>query len=131
MNHQDQPELIPDAPDRTLNERRQFQRFEVDASARVEILGPTNRKRALFLKTSNISAEGAYFPTKRALALQLPVKMDIFLNLDLNNGKVLDRRIHILSVTGEVARVDRRGMAVKFKRDYELNPIDMRMFAKN
>jgi hypothetical protein len=116
---------------RTSDERRRFQRFEVDASARIEILGSTNRKRALFLRITNISAEGAFLPTKRAMLLELPVKMDIFLNLNMENGNTSDRRIFILSVTGKVARVERSGMAVRFNRDYEVNPINMKLFAKN
>lgn len=131
MRNEERQELVSKEPCAAGHERRRFRRFDVNASARIEIMGPTNRKRAMFLRTANISAQGAYFPTKKAFSMHLPMKMDIFLNFDLRNENTADRRMFILSVTGEVARVERSGMAVRFNTDYELNPVNMKLFAKN
>ena len=108
-----------------MENNREFERFELELTARlgIEEAGPGQEKIALI--TSNICAGGAFFITNRPLPLGTRVKMELALSID-KLKKLLDSECRI-EVLGEVVRSEGRGIAIRFDRGYRIIPLKPRL----
>ncbi|SPD72497.1 hypothetical protein PITCH_A1380045 [uncultured Desulfobacterium sp.] len=101
-------------------DRRKMERFSLQLSARVCAASDIQKNPYLKLCTSNISACGAYFETKKQFSVGTKVKIEIILPADrLTNFGGRKSRIHL---SGSVARIDDNGMALNFDRSYNIIP---------
>ncbi len=90
--------------------RRKFERFEINAPATLEVNGQDNR--TLQLHTKDISAGGAYFQSAEPLDQGVKVTAEIIIpNETITNltGTEFQLKVH-----GTVVRTDDGGMAVRF-----------------
>ena len=101
-----------------MKERREFQRFDLELPARVEVERPGQRTEPFSLKTSNISAGGAFFPTAKPFSEGTKLQLNIILAIE-KLKKLTGSQCHI-KVKGTVVRSEEHGLAIRFQRDYEI-----------
>lgn len=66
-----------------MEERRKFERFELNVPARVEIPTKKGHREKLAMETNNLSAGGIFLKTaKPPLPEGAPVKVEIFLHFE-------------------------------------------------
>ncbi len=103
-----------------MEKRRQFERFALELPAKLEVEATAQKDEPSSLKTSNISAGGAFFHTARPLSEGTKVKLNIILAID-KLKKLTGSQCHI-KVKGEVVRSDEKGMAIRFQGNYKMIP---------
>jgi len=101
-----------------MEEQREFERFDLELPTRVEVGATGQKDESSSLKTSNISAGGAFFHTERPLSEGTKVKLNLILVVE-KLKKLTGSQCHI-KVNGTVVRSEERGMAVRFQRDYSM-----------
>ena len=101
-----------------MEDKRTFERFELEVPARVGIEGWDQKSEEIALVTSNICAGGAYFFTKAPIPEGTRVQMDFVLSIDKLKG-LLDSQCRI-KVRGEVVRSEETGIAIRFDKDYQI-----------
>ena len=103
-----------------MKERREFERFDLELLARVEVETPGREIEPFSLKTSNISAGGAFFPIAEPLSEGTKVQLNLLLVVE-KLKKLTGYECHI-KVKGTVVRSEEAGMAVRFQRNYKMIP---------
>ncbi len=103
-----------------MKDRREFERFDLELLARAEAETFGQGNGPFSLKTSNISAGGAFFHTARPLSEGTKVKLNLILAIE-KLKKLTGAQCHI-KVKGEVVRSDEKGMAIRFQRNYKMIP---------
>ena len=103
-----------------MKERREFERFDLELPARVEVETPGQRTEPFSLKTSNISAGGAFFPTAKPPSEDTKVQLNLILVVE-KLKKLTGSQCHI-KVKGTVVRSEEDGMAIRFQRNYSMMP---------
>jgi len=94
----------------SAEERRKFERFEINAPALVEVEG---KEKQLQLYTRDISAGGAFFHAAVPLDIGIKLKVEIVIpNETIEN---LTGTQFQLRVYGTVVRSEDGGMAISFK----------------
>jgi len=89
------------------------------ASPAVVVVVETGQKEEpSSLKTSNISAGGAFFHTKRPLSEGTRLSLNLILVVE--KLKKLTGSQCQINVNGTVVRSEERGMAIRFQRDYSM-----------
>ena len=101
-----------------MKERREFERFDLELPARVEVETPGQRTEPFSLKTSNISAGGVFFPTAKPPSEDTKVQLNLILVVE-KLKKLTGSQCHI-KVKGTVVRSEEDGMAIRFQRDYDI-----------
>ena len=103
-----------------MEEQREFERFDLELPAKVEVETSGRANEIFSLKTSNVSAGGAFFHTERPLSEGTKVKLNLILAIE-KLKKLTGSQCHI-KVNGTVVRSEQRDMAIRFQRDYEMMP---------
>ena len=105
-----------------MEDRRKDERFKLRLPAKVEVLSHYKDvgKNTLRLETDNICSGGAYFPTLSPLGEGTSVKIDLL--LDFFRLKTPRNMRPLIKVIGNVVRSGRTGMAIRFKRRYQIIP---------
>jgi hypothetical protein len=103
-------------------ERRRFERFRVEIPATVELMTPGGCKE-LVLKTSEISANGAYFPYRENFSAGCSIRMNFILEFPESGESNRAGKIMLITVNGTILRVDDAGTAVSFNQDYQIASI--------
>jgi len=98
-----------------MRKRRSLERFDLKLPVIIEVLGDAEKK-TIELETSNISSDGAYFPTRRPLKRGEKVKIRMVLPA-ARGKKEKPFRQALVEVEGVVNRSEPRGMAICFQ-DY-------------
>ncbi len=99
-------------------DERKLERFTLELAATISITGEEGTEKNLEFNTSDISAGGAFFNTEKPLPVGTEMKLDMILPLD--KLKKLKGRQAKIEVTGAVVRIDQEGMAVSFKKGYQI-----------
>jgi len=99
-------------------DERKLERFTLELAATISIAGEEDAEKKLKFNTDDISAGGAFFNTQKPLPVGTQIKLDMVLPLD--KLKKLKGRRAIIEVSGAVVRIDQEGMAVSFKKDYQI-----------
>jgi len=103
-----------------MEERREFERFDLEPPARVEVEATGQKEEPSSLKTSNISAAGAFFHTERPLYEGTRLRLNLILVVE--KLKKLTGSQCQINVNGTVVRFEERGMVIRFQRDYKMIP---------
>jgi len=101
-----------------MEERREFERFDLELPARVEVEATGQEEEPSSLKTSNISAGGAFFHTERPLSEGTRLLLNLILAIE-KLKKLTGSQCHI-KVNGTVVRFEEKGMAIRFQRNYSM-----------
>ena len=101
-----------------MEEQREFERFDLELPARVEVEATGQKEEPSSLKTSNISAGGAFFHTERPLSEGTRLRLNLILAIE-KLKKLTGSQCHI-KVNGTVVRFEEKGMAIRFQRDYSM-----------
>jgi len=104
-------------------EKRKMERFDLELSAWLYVVGEDGNQEPFEYKTKNICAGGAYFNTTSPLAMGTDVQTNI--TLLINKFKELGGKRSQINVAGSVIRADERGMAVCFDEKYTISPYEM------
>ena len=99
-----------------MKEKRALQRFTMELPIRISL--NTNGNDTVCLKTSDISARGAFIGTGEPYPVGTQLKMEVFL-LTQNGAKD-----DIIRTMGKVIRTGATGMAVRFDENYQILPIE-------
>ena len=105
----------------TSSERRQLERFSVNAFAVVETVSPDEAK-VFELHTRDISSNGAFFPMEVPLPAGEKVKVTLFLSISAQELQLTFGGAKI-ATEGHVVRSDPQGVAVMFARHYTMSPL--------
>jgi hypothetical protein len=103
-------------------EKRKLERFDLKVPARIEGLGKGRDKDIIDLVTNDICSGGAFFHTDQSLPEGTKVKVELVLPLGRLKKLAAEYDQAHIRVTGTVVRMDGRGMAVCFNRDYLIKP---------
>jgi|LGVE01.1.fsa_nt_gb hypothetical protein len=106
-----------------MEDRRKDERFKLRLTAKLEVssqYGNVVENNIVGLETDNICSGGAYFTTLSPLGEGTPVKVDLL--LDFDRLKTPRNMRPLIKVIGNVVRSGRTGMAIRFKRRYQIIP---------
>jgi len=101
-------------------EKRSLPRLELELPARVSKTG-SGDSGVLEIRTTDVSAGGAFFQTGKPAPIGTKLKIDLILPLD-ELKKIKGKNAHI-TLSGQVVRVSRKGMAVCFDKKYAIRPL--------
>jgi hypothetical protein len=104
-----------------MKEKRKLTRFTLQVPAKIEVVRSDDKSETLDLRTSNICAGGAFFPTQQTLPRGTDVKLALRLPLDRLKDLVDFKRVSV-EVDGTVVRSESKGMAISFSRHYQIVP---------
>jgi hypothetical protein len=104
------------APSASRGESRRLERFDLKLPSRIYVLEPGNP--TLDLMTENISADGAFFPTREPLPEGFKVLVEITLRRE--SGEGMQSKV---KVKGTVVRSQADGMAVRFEKGARISPL--------
>jgi hypothetical protein len=104
-----------------MKERRQIQRLELQAPARIEGVGKSGTTINIQTETKDISSHGAFFLTEEQI--EENVNLDIELILSMKKfQELLGRKDQVrLQIRGTVIRSELNGIAVSFSRKYKIS----------
>ena len=106
-----------------MKERTQFERFDLELPARIEVETPGRKTEPFSLKTTNISADGAFFRTPKPLSKGTKVKLNLI--LEIEKLKKLTGSLCHIKVRGTVVRSDEKDMAVRFQQNWKMIPFQV------
>ena len=101
-----------------MEEQREFERFDLELPARAEVETPGRKMAPFSLKTSDISAGGAFFHTAQPFSEGTKVQLNLILVVE-KLKKLTGSQCNI-KVMGTVVRSEEDGMAIRFQRDYDI-----------
>ncbi len=105
-----------------MNEKRKFQRFDVNVPVSIEFLsGERRRRKKFFFETDNLSAQGAFLKSDNTLPEGAQIKVKMFLHFVEPVTGVIPKGLAIIYVTGHVLRACAGGTAICFNDDYEIS----------
>ncbi len=99
-------------------DERKLERFTLELVASISVTGEGSAEKNIKLNTSDISSGGAFFNTEKPLPVGTEIKIDMVLPLD-KLKKIKGKQAKI-EVSGAVVRIDQEGMAISFKKDYQI-----------
>jgi hypothetical protein len=102
-----------------MAEKRSVKRFELDLKAFVSESDNVNESEAFVMQTRDVSSNGVYLFTGKALAVGTRVKVEMILALDelkKLGGKAL------IKTSGKVLRRESHGMAICFDGQSRIVP---------
>ena len=105
-----------------MDNKRKFERFDVAAPARIEILQPEESSEKIILEAHNLSAGGIFIKEAKRLPEGSVVKMEIFLPFSEPEAQTPPDRATVISVTGRIIRSTDEGTAICFNDDYDITP---------
>jgi hypothetical protein len=103
-----------------MDEKRKFERFNVNVPARVEIIPREGEREKFDLETIDLSAEGTYLKSGRLLQEGSQVSIEIFLNFDQLKCPDDPDGSLIIQATGRVLRSGGGGTVIHFNHDYDI-----------
>lgn len=103
-----------------MDEKRKFERFDINVPAKVEILTQAGEKKEYIFETSNLSAQGAYLKAVKPLREGSQMKIEILLNFEKLKCLSNPDGSLVIITTGRVLRSGRKGMAIHFNRSYDI-----------
>jgi hypothetical protein len=107
--------------EKTGKDRRQVQRFSIQAFAVVKTISPAV-EQVFELNTRDISSSGAFFPMEVPLPTGEKVKITLFLSFSaLEEIPEIPKKAKIVT-DGHVVRSEGQGIAVEFGKHYTMMP---------
>jgi hypothetical protein len=103
-----------------MDEKRKFERFNINVPARVEIIIRGEVREKYDLETIDLSAEGTYLKSGRPLQEGSQVGIEIFLDFDELKCPDDPGGSLIITATGRVLRSGYEGMVIHFNEDYDI-----------
>jgi hypothetical protein len=104
-----------------MDDKRKFERFDITAPARLEILKPGEKTEKMLLESRDLSAGGVFIKTPKSLPEGFPVKVEIFLHFQEPEIQLPPSdNATVIVVTGQVIRSTDEGMAIRFNDDYDI-----------
>ena len=104
-----------------MEDRRRFERFPLELPVRIDWVDPGQNRETLALVTKDVSAGGAFIPTKE----EIPTGTRVQLRLVVTSKKLkeLSCAQALVRVKGTVIRRDPTGIAICFDEDYDLTSL--------
>lgn len=97
-----------------------MQRFDLQASTRIEVQQRDGRQDVLSFVTRDISSMGAFIETAEPLPEGVPVRLELMLSLELLKRIVGREARAKVKVRGKVIRAEEDGMAIQFDRKFKI-----------
>lgn len=112
---------IPPIPGEAMIEKRRTERFSLELPARLSVVNVTPEE-SMDLFTSNICADGAFFPIRHPLPVGTDVALTIVLSMDKASRE--KKKGALIKVTGTVVRTNDQGMAICFDEEFKLQRLE-------
>ena len=107
-----------------MGDRRKLERFELDVAAKVESVGDAGKTEIQRLETRDISADGAFFISKKPISEGAHLNLEMVLSMD-KFQQVIGKKGQVeLKIEGTVIRSDPKGIAVVFDKKYHIRALD-------
>jgi len=103
-----------------MNNRRKFERYPVDAPARITLIGSRGKAKTIDSHIDDLSAVGGFFPDAKSLPVGQRLEVDIFLPFERSNFLPGEYDLITMTVTGDAIRSGPSGTAVAFNDEYRL-----------
>ncbi len=103
-----------------MDEKRKFERFNVNVPARIEISAEEGQREIIDLETDSLSAGGVSLRFARSVPVGCPVKVEVVLKFEQLKTPADPEGIVVIAATGRVLRSGPSGMAIRFNEDYDL-----------
>ena len=103
-----------------MEEKRQFERFEINVPVRLEIPEWWAEQREFALEADNLSAGGVFMQLENRLSVGTRVKMEIVLRFDELVTDTDPDGALVIAVTGHIQRSEPEGTAICFHDDYDV-----------
>lgn len=104
----------------TIEEKRKVKRFNLHIESMVCIDDPERGKKAVLLRSRNISSDGVFLTTGEPLPLGSKINLGILLpqmfELERNGEKFM------INASGRVVRTNEQGMAIHFDKNHRISP---------
>ena len=101
-----------------MKDRRKLERFNLKLRGEITVKTPDQMKRVFLLRTRDISSGGAFFYSLDPLPEGTPVQINLILSID-RLERLMGAQANV-EISGVVKRSEPSGMAVCFRRDYQM-----------
>ena len=98
--------------------KRSMERYSLELAAQLSYENVNKKKSSRTLKTRNICSGGAFLETAKPLPMGTHVTLQLLLPLDKLDSIELEQAQ--VAVSGEVIRIEKAGMAVRFDESYHI-----------
>jgi len=104
-----------------MNDKRKFQRYDIDMPLRVEIMPHMGVAEKIHFEGINLAAGGILVKKGQPLPENSPLKIEIIFNFDeLKTPENIEGALS-MTVTGHVVRNEPEAIAIRFNDDYEMS----------
>ena len=107
-----------------MEERRKLERFQLHVPAKIELTDASGQHETLQLETKDISADGAYFVSSKAITEGANLRLEMILSVDKLKDLIGVHKKVELQLQGRVIRSDSDGVAVLFDRKYHIRALN-------
>jgi len=104
-----------------MNDKRKFERFEINVPVRIEMLNDKGQWERFDLETHNLSAGGIFIKITRPLPEGSQVKAEVILSFEELKTPANPNGILTIAATGHTLRSGPKGFAISFNEDYHMS----------
>ena len=104
-----------------MADKRKFERFEFNITARIEILTQEREVEILDLETNSLSAGGIFFKDGGTLPKGSQVKTEIVLHFEELKTPANPEGTLVIAATGHVLRSGPEGVAICFNENFDIS----------
>ncbi len=108
-----------------VENRRAMERFNLNLLSFVRVENKeSEHETPNFMIAVNICSDGAFLKTDKPLAVNTRVQVDFFLIINGIKPET-NKKMSLVEVSGRVIRLEKKGMAVKFDKNYRIWPLSI------
>jgi hypothetical protein len=102
-----------------MKDTRRFERFDIDAPVRIEIIQSRRKRKVIETYIPDLSAVGAFLPELKSLPVGQALRADIYFLFEGPNPSCQEGyELVTMTVTGCVVRSGSTGTGIAFNEDY-------------
>ena len=105
-----------------MNDTRRFERFDIDAPVRIELIQSRRKRKMIETYISDLSAVGAFLSELKSLPVGQMLKANIYFFFEGQNPSCQEGyELITMTVNGRVIRSGSTGSGIAFDEDYRVS----------